>query len=183
MRRKLVDELCSAMKKQETDIKRDCNELEAGDRISEFMDRLVEGDFIICVISNKYLRSPYCMYELFHIYRKCGDEAEQFLKKVVPLILPDAKVNDVADRLEYAGYWKKQRLKLEKQIKKYGLEVVGKEAIRKYFNIKEFSHNVSDILELLVDELIPRDFDRMAREGFKEVLQLVKGKVQEKPRN
>jgi hypothetical protein len=58
-------------------------------------------------------------------------------------------------------------------ILKVGLDVVGEEAMRKYSNIKKYSHNVSDILELLVDKLMPTGFDRMAREGFQEALQLV----------
>jgi len=43
------------------------------------MDRLIEGDLIVAVLSDKYLRSPYCMYELFGIFRRCGDRAHQFL--------------------------------------------------------------------------------------------------------
>lgn len=66
------------------------------------MDRLADGDFIIVVVSDKYLRSPYCMYELFRIYRNCGSNPDRFLKRVVPLILEDARLGTVAQRLSTA---------------------------------------------------------------------------------
>ena len=47
---------------------------------------------------------------------------------------------------------------------------VGTEFYKKFRLIGEFARNTSDMLEYLVDKLQPRDFDRQAREGFKEVL-------------
>ncbi len=40
---------------------------------------------------------------------------------------------------------------------------------RKFKLIGEFARNTSNMLEYLVDELQPSDFDRQAAEGFKEV--------------
>ena len=40
--------------------------------------------------------------------------------------------------------------------------------------IGEFTHNTSDMLEYLVDKLQPRDFERQAQEGFKEVLSQIR---------
>lgn len=63
------------------------------------MDRLTEGDFILAVISDKYLRSEYCMYELFRIYRNCADKPDRFLGKVIPFnrIPPERRPRVLAD--------------------------------------------------------------------------------------
>jgi internalin A len=150
-------------------VRRDRTEMGPGDLISEFMDRLAEGDFILAVISDKYLRSEYCMYELFRIYRNCADRPDRFLSKVIPLILPDAKVDSPVNRFQRAIHWTKQEEELKPLIED-NVGIVGTELFRKFRLMGEFARSTSDMLEYLVDKLQPRDFERQAREGFKEVL-------------
>jgi internalin A len=73
-RGKLVDDLCTALRRHGVTVHRDLDEMRPGDSISEFMDRLAEGDYVIAVISDKYPRSQYCMNELFRIYRNCAQK-------------------------------------------------------------------------------------------------------------
>ncbi|MBI5817569.1 MAG: TIR domain-containing protein [Verrucomicrobia bacterium] len=168
----LVENLCTAMKERGVEILRDRDQLKPGDRINEFMDRLSESNLIITIISDKYLRSEYCMYELFKIYRNCSDNPDRFLKKVIPLVLPDANVNTTSGRFSYAKYWLKEKKSLEQQFGE-DWEIVGETVLKKYKVMSEFARNASDILEHLCDVLMPRDFDRMAKEGFQEVLNLI----------
>ncbi len=172
-REQIVDDLCRSLAGQSVEVLRDRQQMAPGARISEFMDRLAAGDFIIVVVSDKYLRSAYCMYELFRIYRNCGSNPDRFLKRVVPLILPDARLGEVSERLSYARHWKDEKGKLEPLIKD-DPSIVGGEAFAKYRMIQEFSHNVSDVLEYLVDKLVPRDLERMAKDEFRDVLAMVR---------
>ena len=41
--------------------------MQPGDRISAFIRQLTRADFVVAVISDKYLRSPYCMYEIYKL--------------------------------------------------------------------------------------------------------------------
>ena len=109
---------------------------------------------------------------MFRIYERCGTEPDRFLDKVIPLILPDARLKNVSERFAYAVHWKEERTKLETLFKD-NLDVVGTETFGKFCMIKKFAGHVSDILEHLVDKLVPRDFDRMAADGFNEVLELI----------
>ncbi|HMS82227.1 MAG TPA: COR domain-containing protein [Nitrospira sp.] len=168
-RAKVVDDLCAALGQHGITVRRDQAEMRPGDLISEFMDRLTEGDCILVVISDKYLRSEYCMYELFRIFRNCADKPERFLRKVIPLLLPDSKIDELDDRLERAVHWTTLEEKLESRVKD-NVVAVGTEFFRKFKLIGEFARNTSDMLEHLVDKLQPRDFDRQAQEGFKEIL-------------
>jgi internalin A len=172
-RGKVVDELYAKLGDQGVHVRRDRDELRPGELISEFMDRLAEGDFILAVISDKYLRSEYCMYELFRIYRNCADKPERFLRKVIPLILPDARVDSLANRLQRAIHWTKQEEELQPLIEGH-VGTVGTEFFRKFKLIGEFARNTSNMLEYLVDKLQPRDFERQAREGFQEVLSQIR---------
>jgi len=167
-RQRVVDDLCVALGAGGMTIRRDRDEMRPGDLISEFMDCLANGDFIVTVISDKYLQSEYCMYELFRIYRNCADKPDKFLRKVIPLILADAKLDRPAQRLQRARYWIDQKTELEQLIPD-SMEAVGTALYSKFRLIGEFARNTSDMLELLNDKLMPRDFDRMAAEGFREV--------------
>jgi hypothetical protein len=42
------------------------------------------ADHVIVVISDKYLRSPYCMTELHYIYQRSPGEKEDFLRGIIP---------------------------------------------------------------------------------------------------
>ncbi len=176
VRGQLVDVLCSKLGEQGVKVHRDRDELRPGDRISAFMDRLAEGDFILAVISDKYLKSENCMYELFNIYRNCASKPERFLGKVIPLVLPDAALNSLATRFTRAIHWKNERAALEPLIRD-NLEAAGNEIIRKFRLLDEFARNTSDMLELLADKLQPRDFDRQAAEGFTEILDQIQRKA------
>src|SRR5262249_38366628 len=52
-RAQVVDDLCRVLAGAGIKVRRDCDEMRPGALISEFMDRLVEGDFVLAVISDK----------------------------------------------------------------------------------------------------------------------------------
>lgn len=171
-REEIVDQLCQAMQKCGIEIIRDKTHLQLGESIRELMDQIAGGDFIVAVISDKYLRSSYCMYELFQIYRRCADNPERFNHKLIPLILDDAELGDLPSSAKYAKVWMQQKEKLEQSLKEIGIEYLDPATIREYRLINEFAHNVLSILHLIRDRMIPRDLDRMAAEGFQEILKL-----------
>jgi internalin A len=170
----VVDSICGALAAKNIHIHRDKADLNSGDRIKEFMDRLIEGDLIVAVMSDKYLRSPFCMYELFGIFRRCRDRADGFLERIIPIVLPDAKIASAVDRLKYAAIWKRKRDDLDKAIR--GLDDVayaGVEIIKEYRLVDEFARNVADMLTYLNDKLMPRDLASMKRDGFAELVRLI----------
>ena len=95
---------------------------------------------------------------------------------MIPLILADAKLGAVPSRLQRAIYWSEQEQELAPLIRD-NLVAVGTAAYRKFRLIGEFTRTASDMLEHLVDKLMPRDFERMAGEGFREVLEQIRGRA------
>ena len=68
------------------------------------MERIGLGNCVIVVISDKYLRSPNCMFELVEIA-----EGKQFHDRVFPIVLSDANIYDPVRRLEYVKHWEMKR--------------------------------------------------------------------------
>ena len=50
------------------------------------------------ILSDKYLKSPYCMYELLEVWRNCKAEDEVFRKRIRVYRLPDAKMMGPLER-------------------------------------------------------------------------------------
>ena len=85
-------------------IKRDVNELGFGDNITEFMNTIREEDFALIVISDAYLKSEACMYELTALFKDQG--ADNFKKRVLFLICDDARsIYNANGRGTYTEFW------------------------------------------------------------------------------
>ncbi len=170
-RQQIVDGLVDALRKhpEQIAVRIDRDEMRPGDLISAFMNSLDAADRVIVVISAKYLRSEYCMYELFKVYQNCRSNAEDFQRRIIPVILPDSGLSGrTAERLMPAIYWIKEEEELEAMIAA-NLKAVGISIHMKYRLIGEFARNTSDMIEYLYDQLQPRDYDRQMEESFTEL--------------
>jgi internalin A len=159
----VVDRLCKAAEQRELVIQRDKRVLRLGDSISKFMQNLAGGDRVFVILSDKYLRSPYCMYELLEIWRKCSGEEEEFLDRIRVYVIPDTKIFSLSDRAQYAIHWRQEYEKVDQLIHDHGSDVVGRRGFQEYKLMGDFRRWVAEILETVADRLQPRDFEDLAR--------------------
>ncbi len=110
---KLVTQIEQAF--QATDIKiiRDSNTVGYKGRFREFMQRLSRGNYVIVVISDQYLKSDNCMYELVEI-QKNGE----IYDRIFPIVLEDAKIYNPAEGIKYVQYWEDKIKELDEGMKK-----------------------------------------------------------------
>ena len=76
------------------------------------MQRIGKGKCVIVVISDRYLKSKNCMYELVQIAKN-----GEFYNRIFPIVLSDATIYDPVDRADYIIHWQEQIDKLETKIK------------------------------------------------------------------
>src|SRR5687767_14252027 len=108
----IVNQIDQALQQRGLKIIRDKRDLGYKGSINAFMERIGQGNCVIVVISDKYLRSPNCMFELVEIA-----EEKQFHNRVFPLVLSDANIYDPVRRLEYVRHWEVKRAELAQAIK------------------------------------------------------------------
>src|SRR5262249_12277822 len=77
-----VEKLCDDAARMGIVILRDMNGLGLGESISKFMKRLGAGDRVFVILSDKYFKSAYCMFELFEIWRNSRMEPEEFRRRI-----------------------------------------------------------------------------------------------------
>jgi len=97
---KLVNELDQAIQDRGISLIRDKYYLNYTDSIKSFMERIGKGKGIVVVISEKYLKSKNCMFELTQIASN-----QDFRDRIFPIVLSDANIYDSNKKAEYYKYW------------------------------------------------------------------------------
>jgi len=166
-RESVVDHMCAAAEKRGITILRDKKVVGLGDRISKFMQRLGRGDRVFVVLTDKYLKSSYCMYELHEVWRNCREDDADFVSRIRVFTLPDAKIYKPIDRVRYAAYWKKESSELEAAVKEGGgIDVLGRKDHDQYWLMRKFTSQVGDILATIADIVQPRTFEDFEKYGL-----------------
>src|SRR5690606_37448748 len=99
----IVQEIYKRCRKAGLNILLDHKDLGYRESISSFMKDLGRADAIILVVSNKYLHSEYCMYELLQIY-----ENQNILSRIFPIVLDEVSIAKSTERLDLVKYWENE---------------------------------------------------------------------------
>ncbi|WP_408606110.1 TIR domain-containing protein, partial [Elstera litoralis] len=78
MLKKFLDEA----KEKKIKILRDTENIKYGEKIKTYMKSLSQGQRIFIFMSDSYLRSPNCMYELYHIWQHSEQCEKDFINRV-----------------------------------------------------------------------------------------------------
>ena len=143
----VLKKIVKALEKESVHVVYDHKDLQYRGSINAFMEELGKAKAVILIISNKYLRSEYCMFELLQIY-----DNHQFLHRIFPIVLDEVQISKSTDRLDLVQYWEEQQVELESKIRELrtlsniqgitdDLNLYGD--IRK--NIAKFTHILKDI--------------------------------------
>ncbi len=108
-----VNKLDATLQAKGITIIRDKRDLGFKGLIKEFMQRIGRGNCVIAVISDKYLKSPNCMFELAEVAAN-----GEFYDRIFPIVLSDAQIYDPLSRLEYIEHWETKLEKLDTAMKK-----------------------------------------------------------------
>ena len=111
----IVNQVDQALQARGIKIVRDKRDLGYKGSISEFMERIGRGMCVIVVLSDKYLRSPNCMFELVEIAKH-----KDFYDRVFPIVLGDADIYNPVNRLKYIKYWEDKLSELDQAMKSVG---------------------------------------------------------------
>ena len=165
-RRSDVDRLCDAALARGDRIIRDKTAMRRGDRISDFMREIGRGDRVYVFLSDKYLKSAFCMFELFQVWDNRRRDADEFHDRVRLYVLDDAKIWKPIDRLRYAKYWHAEFMAFEAEMAGDGAGLLGNEDYKSFRHMRDFAGHVGDLLQSVADHVPPRNFDEFLEYGF-----------------
>lgn len=166
-REKIVNDLYDALVAAGFNVIRDKNDLRYKGLISDLTERIGRGKFIVVAISDKYLKSTYCMSELLEIYRRSNSDIDELLKKIFPIVLEDVKIYNPEDRVDYLEFWETKKEALTKELKEIELENASTfaEELRIYDEITA----VMPVLSRLLKDMNTLSVQKLSANNFSEI--------------
>lgn len=159
-----VDEIDKSFEKDGVKLVRDKRETEYKDSFKEFMKKIRSTDSVLMVVSDAYLKSKNCMYEVLETLKD-----DNYKERIHPIIIPDAKLYSPADRLEYLNYWKNEYSTLKRSISEHSPEEVI--SISSDLKImRDINASIVDFISIISDwKNIP--LDELRKNEFREIKQ------------
>ena len=124
---------------------RDEKEIKYKQSIKEFMKRVRKSDFCLMIISDEYLKSTNCMYEVLEFIKD-----ENYKERILPLIHKDCGIFKIDGRVKYTQYWENEY----KEINALLLDVENLnqiEIIEECKRIENIKRNVGEFLKIISD--------------------------------
>lgn len=170
-REKSVDDLYQSLKRDGNyDVVRDKNDLHYKGLISEFMKGIGKGNFVVIALSDSYLRSEYCMFELYELYRNSSLDTSELLKKIYPIRVEDIDLNSIAVLREYFTYWKELEAECKSLVTDFDADQ------KRYRRIQAIRASISELLPFLND-INSRTKDILSANDFSEVRSAIRARI------
>jgi len=134
--------------------------------IRGFMEGIGRGRCVIVILSDKYLESENCLFELLEIAMQ-GD----FADRVFPVVLDSARIYKPLDRLRYVRYWEQQIAEFDEELKSVSAANLQgfRDEIDLYTQIRAELPRLADILKNM-NALTP---EAHRESGYAQVVQAV----------
>jgi hypothetical protein len=117
---RIVDALDADLERRGVRLVRDKRALGYKGSIDAFMQEIGRGHAVVVVISDKYLRSDKCMYELTQMARNAD-----FRERIFPVVLRDADIFKPRNRLKYVEHWESEIKAFDEQLGRVGQHKLG----------------------------------------------------------
>ncbi|WP_211656236.1 TIR domain-containing protein [Planococcus alpniumensis] len=142
---------------------RDIRDIEFKDSIKDFMKTIGKHDFVISIVSDNYLKSVNCMYEISEVMR-----SREYKEKMLLIILKESdrkflpspvevtsvfatNIYSLEQRIDYISYWEEKEAAYLKMIRKITQDTNKIEALQELKRIENISRNVSEFLSEISD--------------------------------
>jgi len=155
-------------------IKMDAHEVAYKDDLKSFMKSIRTSDYAILLISDDYLKSVNCMYEVSHLLKE-----QELHRKVLPVIMDSTSIFKPKDRIKYIRFWEKEKETLNIELSEIApvnaLEVLSelKSVTEIVSLIDGFLGLISSMLVVRFSKLRPTNYITLLRAmGFQDVTYL-----------
>jgi len=149
-RANIIDEY---LRKKGIEVTRDIRGVDNWQSLKDFMQTIRENDFAVLLISDSYLKSVNCMYEVLGIMKEV-----EYRKRIFPAII-DTNIYSTEEQIKYVKYWEERVEVLKKNLMGLGYtnglalgqELKKSEDIAR--SIAEFLVNIADMKNPDIDNV------------------------------
>lgn len=130
--------------KQNIELHREIFDIKKWGSIKEYMQSIGQMDYVILLISDSYLKSANCMYEVLEVMRD-----RNYKDKIFPAVLFSGIYSPIT-RAKYVKHWQDEFNVLEQSLKELSVQNLGKlhEDLKRR---QDISSNIADFLDMVSD--------------------------------
>lgn len=142
---KIADDIYDYFKDSHgVDLHRDKIKIDTWDSIKKYIQSIKNMDYTILLISDDYLKSSNCMYEVLEVMRD-----REYQDKIFPVVI-NKSIYRPLTRIAYVKHWKKEYEDLETELKGLSPDEMGNlgKDLKRFLNIKT---NIADFLDVVAD--------------------------------
>lgn len=151
------------LKSHKIKVARDVRDIRNWQSLKEFMRGIRNQDYAVLLISDSYLKSINCMFEVLEIMKE-----DQYAKRIFPAVI-DSKIYSVGEQIKYVKYWEDKTNKLKSSLTTLeytnglalGYELKQTEDIAR--NIAEFLKTISDMNNPSIENIEKAIYNRIIK--------------------
>lgn len=139
-----ADKLDVIITKEGCIINKDTQNLKYWSSIREYMRSIADNDYIVVIISDKYLKSPNCMYEMLELMKLKG-----FERHILPIVL-DNNIYVLENQIAYINYWENKCKGLKERLMQIQIENLASMPVelKKY---QDIASSIGKFLKIITD--------------------------------
>lgn len=142
----LVNKIDNYFKSRQIIFERDKREVESWESIKQFMKRIRKSSCAILVISDNYLKSVNCMYEVLEVMKDEG-----YKDRILTVVLSDANIYKSLGKAEYIKYWKDEHSKLSKAISEIDDSESTIDLSSELKKTREIMNSIGEFISIIAD--------------------------------
>lgn len=178
----LVDSLISKKLSEPDSISRDIRDVKYRESFKKFMESIGQHDYVVMIVSDNYLKSRNCLYEVLEVMRD-----RNYSEKLLFIVLSDsdsiyyedssrkvgANVYNDEGHVGYISYWKHQFEELEQQIAVINNPILSIEQAKELRIINKIQLDLPEFMTFL-REHNGASFSKLMETGFEEIIDSIK---------
>lgn len=150
----IANQIDNYLKSKEIVISRDVRDVDHWQSLKEFMQTIREKDYAILLVSDSYLKSVNCMYEVLEVMKE-----RQYSKKIMPVVT-NKDIYSFDEQCKYVAYWQDEAKKLHESIKTLDY-TNGLPLGIKLKQTEDIARNIAEFLKIITDMKNP-DMDNIS---------------------
>lgn len=141
----IADDIYNYIKEISTiNIHRDKIDIGTWGSIKEYMQSITDMDYTILLISDSYLKSANCMYEVLEVIKD-----KKYKNKIFPAII-ETNIYKPVERSKYVKYWQEEQKALKEELNGIEIQNIGNLNID-LKRIQDIASNIAVFLEVIAD--------------------------------
>ncbi len=167
--KQFVDELDQDFKSIGITVIRDIRDVKYTQSFKEFMKKIRNSDFVLMIISENYLKSRNCMFEVLEVLKD-----ENYRERILPIVLASANIQNKSTVAKYIQFWEDAYNKLNNEIESLSKDEISfaSEELKIIRNIRismgDFLTTISDMRHVGLEKLKSNNYkELLERIGLK----------------